>query len=99
MLYAIKMGIRGHSAEDSQRERHQRSRPSVDALPVWLREQVARLSGHSKLAPTIRYAFNHCDGLMRFLDDGRLEMTSTSWNAPCVSSHMRDSLCSALSSS
>jgi transposase len=38
-----------------------------------LREQLARLSGRSRLAQAIRYAFNHWDGLIRFLDDGRLE--------------------------
>jgi transposase len=31
-----------------------------------------RLSGRSKLAQAIRYTFNHWNGLIRFLDDGRL---------------------------
>jgi hypothetical protein len=78
--------IRGRSAEHRQRERQQRSRPLVEALQVWLREQLGRLSGRSKLAQAIRYAFNHWDGLIRFLDDGRLEMDTTSSNAPCAQS-------------
>jgi transposase len=73
-LYAIEDEIRGHSAEDRRRERQQRSRPLVEALQVWLREQLARLSGRSTLAQAIRYAFNHWTGLVRFLDDGRLEL-------------------------
>jgi transposase len=73
-LYAIEDEIRGRRPEDRQRERQQRSRPLVEALQVWLREQLARLSGRSKLAQAIRYAFNHWTGLVRFLDDGRLEL-------------------------
>ena len=73
-LYAIESDISGRSAEDRQRERQQRSRPLIEALQGWLREQLGRLSGRSKLAQAIRYTFNHWDGLLRFLDDGRLEM-------------------------
>ena len=73
-LYAIESDIRGRLAEDRQRERQQRSRPLVEDLQVWWREQLGRLSGRSKLAQAIRYAFNHWDGLIQFLDDGRLEM-------------------------
>jgi transposase len=73
-LYAIESDISGQSAEDRQRERQQRSRPLVDALQGWLREQLDRLSGRSKLAQAIRYTFNHWEGLIRFLDDGRLEL-------------------------
>jgi transposase len=73
-LYAIESEIRGRPAEDRKRERQQRSRSLVEALQVWWREQLGRLSGRSKLAQAIRYAFNHWDGLIRFLDDGRLEM-------------------------
>jgi transposase len=73
-LYAIESEIRGRPAEDRKRERQQRSHSLVEALQVWWREQLGRLSGRSKLAQAIRYAFNHWDGLIRFLDDGRLEM-------------------------
>jgi transposase len=54
--------------------RQRRSRPLVEALQVWLRAQLGRLSGRSKLAQAIRYTFNHWNGLIRFLDDGRLEL-------------------------
>ena len=73
-LYAIESDISGRPANDRQRERQQRSRPLVEALQVWLREQLGRLSGRSKLAQAIRYTLNHWNGLIRFLDDGRLEL-------------------------
>jgi transposase len=46
----------------------------IEALQVWLREQLGRLSGRSKLAQAIRYTFNHWEGLCRFVDDGRIEL-------------------------
>jgi transposase len=73
-LYAIEGEIRGQTADDRKCVRQQHSRPLVEALQPWLGEQLARLSGRSKLAQAIRYAFNHWDGLIRFLDDGRLEL-------------------------
>jgi hypothetical protein len=73
-LYAVESDISGCPAEDRQRERQQHSRPLVEALQVWLREQLGRLSSRSKLAQAIRYTFNHWNGLSRFLDDGRLEL-------------------------
>ena len=37
---------------------------------------LARLPGSSPTAEAIRYALNHQAGLVRFLDDGRIEMDS-----------------------
>ena len=46
----------------------------VEAMHVWLTEQLGRISGRSTLAQAIRYALNHWNGLILFLDDGRLEL-------------------------
>ena len=46
----------------------------VEALHVWLTEQLERVPGRSTLAQAMRYALNHWNGLIRYLDDGRLEM-------------------------
>jgi len=73
-LYAVEAEIRGHPADHRQRVRQQRSRPIVDALHVWLREHVDRVSGASDLAKAMRYALRHWPGLIAFLDDGRIEM-------------------------
>lgn len=73
-LYAIEAEIRGTPAENRQAQRQQRSRPLVEALHAWLTAQLQRVSGQSTLAKAIRYALNHWSGLIRYLDDGRLEM-------------------------
>jgi Transposase IS66 family/IS66 C-terminal element len=73
-LYAIESGVRGEPAEERQRVRHEKSRPLVEAMHVWLNEQLGRIPGASTLAKAIRYALNHWNGLVMFLEDGRLEL-------------------------
>jgi transposase len=73
-LYEIEASIRGKPADDRRAVRQQRSRLLVEALHAWLSEQLGRVSGRSNVAKAIRYAINHWNGLVLFLDDGRLEM-------------------------
>ena len=73
-LYAIESGVRGEPAQERQRVRHEQSRPLVEAMHVWLNEQLGRIPGASTLAKAIRYALNHWNGLVIFLEDGRLEL-------------------------
>ncbi len=40
----------------------------------WLEQQLARVSTKSVIAEVIRYGLNHWGGLVRFLDDGRIEL-------------------------
>jgi transposase len=51
-----------------------RSRPLTDTLKTFFEQQLARLSGGSETAKTIRYGLRHWDGLTRFLEDGRIEL-------------------------
>ena len=46
----------------------------MDALHSWLTAQLERVSGKSTLAEAIRYALRHWQGLVLFLEDGRLEL-------------------------
>jgi hypothetical protein len=46
----------------------------VSALKTWLELQLARVSTKSVIADVIRYGLNHWDGLVRFLDAGRIEL-------------------------
>jgi hypothetical protein len=73
-LYAIEAEIRGHPADHRRQIRQERSRPIVEAVHVWLQNQVERVSATSDLAKAIRYALRHWPGLVVFLDDGRVEM-------------------------
>jgi len=75
-LYAVEDDIRGRNAEERRTIRQARTKPLVDALEAWLRQQLGRLSKGSTLAKEIRYGLNHWVGLCRFLDDGRVELDS-----------------------
>lgn len=75
-LYDIEAQIRGQSARRRREVRQARTHPLVDAFKVWLDDTLARISGRAKLAEVIRYAIRHWPGLIRFLDDGRIEIDS-----------------------
>jgi transposase len=75
-LYRIETDIRRCAPDARRAVRQERSRPIVAELEPWLREKLALLSQKSKLAQAIRYGLSHWDGLVRFLDDGRVEIDS-----------------------
>jgi transposase len=73
-LYKVEAEVRGRPPDERRATRHERSKPIVDALHGWLMAQLERVSGRSTLAEAIRYALRHWQGLVLFLDDGRLEL-------------------------
>ncbi|WGF90767.1 IS66 family transposase [Marinivivus vitaminiproducens] len=73
-LYRIEAEIRGRSAAERLAVRRKRSRPLVEAFGTWLAEQRARISAKSRLAEKLAYFTNHWDGLLLFLDDGRVDI-------------------------
>ena len=73
-LYRIEDAIRGQPPDARRAVRQDRSRPRVEALKVYLEEQLARVSGKMPVAKAIRYMLSHWDGLCVFLTDGRVEL-------------------------
>src|ERR1700688_3856923 len=73
-LYAIEEKVRGRSAEVRRAVRQSESKPRFEALKTWLEAELARVSAKSGIAGAIRYGLNHWDGLVRFLEDGRIEL-------------------------
>jgi transposase len=73
-LYSIETEIRGRPPDERRAVRQERSQPIVDALHAWLTVQLGRVSGRSNLAEAIRYALRHWQGLVLFLEDGRVEL-------------------------
>src|SRR6201987_5670266 len=73
-LYAIEEEIRGRSAEDRRAVRNARSRPLLESLKQWFEETLGKLSTKSDTTKAIRYAQGCWDALMRFCDDGHLEI-------------------------
>lgn len=74
MLYAIEDEVRGSAAEQRRLQRAERSRIIVEDLKLYLDGRLRQISAKSKLAEAIRYATSRWAGLVRFIDDGRIEL-------------------------
>ena len=73
-LYAIESEIRGRAPDERRLVRQARSRPLLDAMHAWLEASLAKLSKKSDTSAAIRYALALWDALVRFCDDGRIEI-------------------------
>jgi transposase len=74
LLYQVEKTVRGKDASVRLAERQEHSAPVIDALKPWLEAQLSRIPQKSQLAEDIRYTLSHWFGLIRFLDDGTLEL-------------------------
>jgi transposase len=73
-LYAIESEIRGRAPDLRREVRQSRARPLLDAMHAWLRETRAQLSIKSAVAKAIGYALELWPALVRYCDDGALEI-------------------------
>jgi transposase len=75
-LFAIEREINGLRPEERRRVRQLRAKPVLDELKAFFDASLAQISGKSTLAGAIRYARGCWPALVRYVDDGRLEMTN-----------------------
>jgi len=73
-LYAVESDINGRSPEERREIRNTRSRPLLGSLKQWLEETLSKLSRKSDTAIAVRYALGRWEALMRYYDDGHLEI-------------------------
>jgi transposase len=73
-LYGIEQEIRGRSPGERRGVRQVQSRPLLEAMHVWLKATLSKLSQKSDVAVAIRYALERWTALLRFCEDGRVEM-------------------------
>jgi transposase len=73
-VYAVEARVRGTSAEERHAARQAESAAVMAQIKAVLETTLPQLSTKSALAKAIRYALSHWQGLVRFLDDGRLEV-------------------------
>lgn len=76
-LYQIEEDIRGRTAHERKAVRQARAGPLLNGLHNWLMETVRTLSKKSELAMAIRYALSRWSALVRYCDDGRIEIDNT----------------------
>lgn len=73
-LYAIEKEIRGRSPEQRREVRNQQARPLLESLKQWLDATLGKLSRKSDTALAVRYALGRWEALVRYLDDGGIEI-------------------------
>jgi transposase len=73
-LYAIEEEIRGRPPDERLEMRKVRSRPLLESLKQWFEETLGKLSRKSDTAMAVRYALTRWEALLRFCDDGRIEI-------------------------
>src|SRR5271168_3385819 len=75
-LFMIERSINGRSPEERLAVRRAESRPLVDDLKVYMREQAAKLSRGHDLVKAIQYMLNRWPAFTLFLEDGRVCMSN-----------------------
>ncbi len=73
-LYAIEKEIRGRPAEERQQVRHARAKPLLESLQQWFEATLPKLSRKSEATVAIRYALSLWDALLRYSNDGHIEI-------------------------
>jgi len=73
-LYAIEKEIRGRPPEERREVRNTRARPLLDSLKQWLEATLGKLSRKSDTATAVRYALGRWNALVRYVNDGRIEI-------------------------
>jgi transposase len=73
-LYAIESQIRGRPPDERLAARQSRARPLLASMHEWLEASLAKLSKKSDVAGAIRYALGRWPALLRYANDGRLEI-------------------------
>jgi transposase len=73
-LFEIERSINGKSPEERLAVRQNLSRPLVDDLRVYMREQAARLSRGHDLVKAVNYILKRWPAFTLFLEDGRLSL-------------------------
>lgn len=77
-LYGIEQEIRGRSPDERAVVRNARARPLLESLHDWLDSTLAKLSRKSDTAVAVRYALARWNALVRYCDDGRIEIDNNS---------------------
>lgn len=86
-LYEIEADIRGLPPEVRRAVCQQQSKPLVVAPKTWFEASVVKVSKCGKLGQAIHYGLRHWDALVRFLDNGRIEIDSNTSSARFAELH------------
>jgi transposase len=73
-LYGIEEMIRGKPPDERRAVRQAQSKPLLDSLRQWFEATLSKLSRKSETTVAIRYALSRWDALVRYINDGHIEI-------------------------
>jgi transposase len=73
-LYEIEAGVRGKPPDERKEARQARAGPLLEDLQAWLQTTLGKLPRKGALALAIRYALVRWPALVRYVDDGNIEI-------------------------
>lgn len=73
-FYKIEADIRGMSADERLDIRQEKTKPLMDTFKLWLDQARSQVSAKSPTGAALKYIAKYWDGLVLFLEDGRIEM-------------------------
>ncbi len=73
-LFLIEQKLKNCTPQERQEERNQLSRPIVESFRAWLDSLADAVAPKTALGVAVTYCRNQWSKLIRFLDDGRLEI-------------------------
>jgi hypothetical protein len=73
-LYQIEDEIRGRTPEERRAARQQLAVPRLNAFHAWMTEKLGQVEKKSELAAALQYALRHWEALVRYTEDGCLEI-------------------------
>jgi transposase len=76
-LYGIEEEVRGKPIALRREIRQTRAKPLLDDMRNWMEKSLRQLSAKSETAGAIRYALSHWRALVRYVDDGLLEIDNS----------------------
>lgn len=75
-LYLIETEIKPLSAAEKYQQRQRRSKPALEDIKKWLDKNISKVPKDSKTHIAIQYALNQWPKLIRYCDDGRLNISN-----------------------
>jgi transposase len=73
-IYTVERRIRGRPPDERYEVRQRETRPVLERLHKWAKTTRPKVAPKTPLGKALAYLLEHWDGLIRFLDDGRLEV-------------------------
>jgi len=73
-LYGVEEPIRGRPPEERRAVRQAQAKPLLESMRQWLEATLSKLSRKSETTVAIRYALSRWDALVRYIEDGHIEI-------------------------